>query len=138
MRHAWVCITAIVLLSLTASLLAEHDDDAAGWVQLGTTRVDFKKDRDVIEVGRDEGKFTRLRLEARDGDLVVENVKVVFNSGETFSPEVRHVFKEGARTRVIDLPGGARVIRQVEFTARSQDKGDAATIVLYGRKAKGD
>lgn len=38
-----------------------------------------------------------------------------FAKGATFHPQVRQVSKEGARTRVIDFPGGDRAIKTIEF-----------------------
>jgi len=49
---------------------------------------------------------------------------------------VRRIIPAGGETRVIDLKGGPRVIRRVEFTyeAESRGRGRRATIRLFGRR----
>ena len=60
------------------------------------------------------------------------NIRLVFGDGETFSPETRVQFREGSWSRTIDLPGGARVIRRIEFWYRSELKRGRATVRVYG------
>jgi hypothetical protein len=44
------------------------------------------------------------------------------------------VFNEGERSRVIDLPGVARIIRSITFNYRSLRNGEGrATVNVYGR-----
>ena len=84
-------------------------------------------------------KMTPHLLKSQDdvkdhGDLIMENIRVHFANGDDFEPQVKHEFKEGDRTRDIDLPGGERHITKVDFHYRSERKGDKATVVLYGKE----
>ena len=89
-----------------------------GWNHLGQRLVSFRAERDVISaVG--EGRFRRIMIVVDDADLEMFNVRVVFGNGEVFSPDTRLYFREKTRTRVIDLPGDARVIRRIEFHYKS-------------------
>lgn len=65
---------------------------------LGAREVGFLVDRDEILVGLREGLFTI---------------------------PVRHIFKEGSRSRIIDLPGRRRIIRKILFEGR-------ALVKVYG------
>ena len=105
-----------------------------GWVELGSRKVDFKGDHDTIEVGADAGRFSRISFDVEDGDLIMDRVKITFRDGTVHKPDVKHEFKEGARSRAIDLPGDARVIQTVEFFYRSERRREPATIVLYGKQ----
>ena len=60
---------------------------------------------------------------------------MIFGNGERFSPGTRFYFGRDSRSRVIDLPGDARVIRRIEFAYKSvRGGGDGrATIEVYGR-----
>lgn len=60
------------------------------------------------------------------------DIVVVFGDGSVFSPPSRMVFGPGTTTRVIDLPGGARVIRRVEFRYGNLPGGGRAQIELWG------
>ena len=104
------------------------------WVELGSRKVDFKGEHDTIEVGKSEGKFTKLRLKVEDGDLRMEKIKVTFANGEKFEPDTRAEFKEGSRSHEIDLPGNARAIKKIDFDYRSERRREPATIVVYGKE----
>ncbi|MCC6575552.1 MAG: hypothetical protein IT462_17370 [Planctomycetes bacterium] len=106
-----------------------------GWDHLGARRADFGNDKDTIKVTASEGKFTAIKLEVEDGDLELFNIKVTFGDGETFKPNTRYNFDENSRSRDIDLPGGARVIKEVEFHYKSKLRTGKATLNLYGKAA---
>ena len=107
------------------------------WVELGSRSVDFHKDRDEIEVGRQEGRFTHLRFKVEEGDLVVDKIRVTFADGKVWESDYRAEFKEGARSHDIAMPEGARMVRKVDFIARSEHRHDPAKIVLLGKEAAG-
>jgi hypothetical protein len=43
------------------------------------------------------------------------DILITFGDGTPFSPNTRHVFGADTHSHVIELPGGPRVIRTVEF-----------------------
>ncbi|MGH7672606.1 MAG: hypothetical protein ACREMC_06880 [Gemmatimonadales bacterium] len=108
---------------------------AAGWDHLGMRPVDFRVDHDAI-VAAGQGAFRSIRIDVEGGDLEMFNVKVTFGNGETYSPATRLYFRAGSRSRIIDLPGDARVIRRVDFFYRSVLFGSQgrATVHVYGRQ----
>jgi hypothetical protein len=104
------------------------------WELLGARRVSFRAEKDVIPVTAREGRFTAIKLEVEGGNLEMYDVRIVFGDGQSFSPDTRFVFREGSWSRTIDLPGGARVIRRIEFLYRSELKRGRATVRVYGRQ----
>jgi hypothetical protein len=109
----------------------DRDDDC--WVPLGRQDVDFKADRDVIQVGRDEGKFRKLRIVVRGAPIELNDIKVVFVDGGVFDPKVKHILKEDAGL-LLDLPGERRVIQRISFLYRSINRREGrATVMVYGR-----
>jgi hypothetical protein len=117
----------------------EHRRDVskedAGWVKLGEREVNWKVDHDVIDVGRQEGKFSQLRLRCTQGDLELYKMRIYFVHGDPFTPDTKVHFHEGERTHSIDLPGDARTIKKVEFSYRSESRHDPAVIELLGKEA---
>lgn len=103
-----------------------------GWVELGERWVNGAVDRDVIHVGRAEGRFTRLQVVVENSALEMFDMAIVFGNGEVYSPQTRLVFAQGTTTRVIDLPGGARNIRRVEFRYGNLPGGGRARVALFG------
>jgi len=120
---------------------AEHRDDRrdrrveamTGWDKLGERWVQGGADHDAIHVGRADGRFTTLKLKAEHSALELFDVVVVFGDGTTFSPGTRLIFGQGAWSRDIDLPGGARAIRRVEFRYGNLPGGGRAQLELWAR-----
>jgi len=109
--------------------------DSKGWIKLGEREVGGRADHDRITVGRHDGKFTKLTLYVENGDLELLDFTVTFGNGEQFHPAVRHVFKEGARTRVIDLPGDERVIQAIDLRYRNLPGPGRARVEVWAQKA---
>jgi len=105
------------------------------WEPLGSRRVSFAVDRDVIDVGAREGTFNAIRVEVDGGQLEMYNIVLTFGNGDTWSPNTRVVFRQGSWSRLIDLPGPARFIRKIEFWYRSRLRRGQATVRVFGRSA---
>jgi hypothetical protein len=130
-------IMSVALVALAAGAREARAErwDSKGWVKLGERTVNGRVDHDRIEVGRYEGKFTKLTLYVENSDLELLDLEITFGNKERFHPEVRHVFKEGSRTRVIDLPGDERTIRSIDLRYRNLPGGGRARVEIWGWKA---
>lgn len=106
-----------------------------GWKALGQREVTFRVERDTIEVGRDAGRFNKIRFVVRGNAVEIRDVKVTFGNGDVQDVQVREKLAEGTATRVIDLGGEQRFIRTVEFVYSTEgpNREGRATIRLFGR-----
>lgn len=101
------------------------------WVELGCKRVNFLIDRDVIAVGRREGRFTAIRLRARGNKIQVLDLRVIYGNGAPDAIQVRTNIPDGAETKPLPLKGDGRLITQIELIYRSEPnfKGQGALCV---------
>ena len=101
---------------------------------LGQLEVDFRADNDVIEVGRSEGRFQKLRVIVRGAPIELRDMKVIFDDDSVFDVATRtRILRENSEI-VIDLPGERRVIKRIAFQYRSVDRREGkATVLVYGR-----
>lgn len=91
------------------------------WENLGCQQVSFiGKDRDAIRVGRREGRFKAIRLEARNNDVEILDLKVIYANGSPDDIPVRSNIRAGTKTRPLDLKGGERAIQQIDLVYRSR------------------
>ncbi len=105
------------------------------WKKLGERSVDGKADKDVIQVGADDGFFTAIQIKVENSAIVMHEVKVVFVNGDVFEPKTKLVFSKDSSTQVIDLPGDKRVIKRVEFKYGNLPGGGKARVELWGKSA---
>ncbi len=115
-----------------------HSKDSIGnqarWERLGQRKVNFKVDKDEIDVGRFEGFFDALRLKVEKGPVNMHKMVVHFHNGETKEIELRDNFTAGSEIRIIDLPRNRRIIDKVVFWYDTKDFANGKAIVeLWGR-----
>jgi hypothetical protein len=90
------------------------------WTELGCKGVSlFGRDRDVIDVGRREGRFKAIRVHVRGADVEMLDLRVIYANGAPDDIPVKHVIRQGERTRPLDLRGFGRSIRRVEMVYRT-------------------
>jgi hypothetical protein len=96
--------------------------------------VDFRADNDVIEVGRSEGRFRKLRVIVRGAPIELRDMKVIFEDNSVLDVTRRSRILRENSDFVIDLPGERRVIQRIDFQYRSVDRREGkATVLVYGR-----
>jgi hypothetical protein len=85
----------------------------------------------VVPVGRAEGRFRAIKLRVRDNAVYMMDLKVVYANGEPDDIPVRAEIRAGGETRVLDLRGRDRAIREVQMVYRSRPsfRGQAAVEV---------
>jgi len=101
---------------------------------LGKRTAEFGVDKDVVSVTGAEGRFRKIKLKVKKSGLELLDLKIHFGDGTFQDVKVRQFIKAGGETRVIDLVGGARVIKRVTFFYRTpKGQGGRSVIVLRGR-----
>lgn len=110
--------------------------DSTGWTLLGSQSVEGKRDKDTFAVGRKAGKMDRITLVVKDSDLEMIDFVVVFENGQKFEPKIKHTFREGERTRSIDLPGNDRYIKQINVRYANLPGGGKARLEIYGKDTR--
>jgi hypothetical protein len=101
---------------------------------LGTRNVTDRVDHDTIRVTASRGDFRRIQFRVSRRPIELYRVVVHYGNGADDRLEVRENVRAGGSTRWIDLRGGDRVIRSIEFwyDAGSIGRGGTATIRVYG------
>lgn len=103
------------------------------WEPLGRAYVDGRRDHDTIHVNSNLS-FRALQLEVRGGSIEFRRVVVHFDNGADHDLEIRDRIPSGGRTRVIDLPGERRRIRNVEFWYSQERWRSRPYVNLFGQR----
>jgi hypothetical protein len=106
------------------------------WRYLGTTSARSTADHDVIIVAGPYDFFRKLKFKVKDSGLEMYYILVRYDDGGAPEKiETRFNIPQGGESRVIDIRGGKRKLKSVEFYYR--DKGilnGKADVMLYGIK----
>lgn len=123
-------VSAFFFLSFTSN--AQRGEK---WERLGTRAVNYALDKDDIHVGAKEGGFTKLKVVVTGGALNMHKMVVTYMNGEKEEIELRHNFAKGSASRVIDLKGGTRLIKEIRFFYDTKNPARSkAKVSVFGRK----
>ena len=103
-------VSVIALLSFTTI----ESNGFQQWNLIGEKRVSFAIDRDVIHVTGNDN-YRQLKLKIKDGPVHILDMDVHFENGDKFDVSIKQRIAQGGESRVIDLPGGSRNIKKIEF-----------------------
>ncbi len=126
-------ITALfVLVFLFASTGVRAQD---GWRFIGDKTVAFGVDHDVIVTGNTNDDFRKLKLRVTDGPLKMYDMKVYFDNGSVQDVSIRTLIRQGGESRVIDLDGGLRHLKRIEFWYETKGfRKGRARVAVWGYK----
>ncbi len=99
-----------------------------GWVLLGAQTADFFRvtsgkagfDRDTIFVGRNEGGFKKIRVNVRERAITLNELRVIYVSGQEDTIPVKTKVEAGSNYGPIDIKGGSRAIKEINAIYRSR------------------
>jgi hypothetical protein len=118
----------------------ERDRDR--WVLLGERTVNFRAERDAIEISqgedwwRDRG-FRRLHLVAERSDIHLMELRLVYVNGFSEDVRVDREIREG-QDQPIELRGERKYLRRIEFIYRSRPSFEGRAVMkVYGVPARG-
>jgi Protein of unknown function (DUF2541) len=120
---------AMAAAGLFSAAQAQKSD--GNWVKIGSYAVDVKKDRDTLDLSKSSGKFRALRINSKDGDIVLTRVQVLYGNGAVHNEDRKIVLNEGERTKPINPGSEDRFVDQINLSITS-GKGDKAQIEVYG------
>ena len=113
-------VTAMALTLMAGSAIADgwymDDSNRSGaWVKLGRVTATHSADHDRIVVDGRNDDFRKLKFKVSDSPLNLHRIVVTYDKGGAEKLEVRQNIPKGGETRDIDLQGGKRSIRSIEF-----------------------
>ncbi len=131
----FVLLFSLLLLILVSCASRKVVGLEQGWDVLGEMKVNFLRDKDVLEV-KNSTPYTAIRFKVEDQDVRINYVKVVFANGDKLEPAIDEVITAGQTSGIIDLGREGRSISAVEFKYRSMGNilGGRANVVVIARR----
>ena len=133
-------VSSIALALVAGSALAEgwYMDDSkheGTWVRLGRVTATHSADHDTIRVEGRNDDFRKLKFRVSDSPLNLHRIIVTYDNGGAERLDVRQNISKGGETRDIDLQGGKRSIRTIEFWYDTRGLlNGKADVTAYGKR----
>ena len=133
-------VSSIALAFVAGSTLAEgwYMDDGkheSSWVRLGRVTATHAADHDKIRVEGRNDDFRKLKFRVSDSPLNLHRIIVTYDNGGSERLDVRENIPKGGETRDIDLQGGTRSIRTIEFWYDTKGLlNGKADVIAYGKR----
>lgn len=126
---AFLFVAALASLSFVTINMSHQQ-----WKFIGDKKVNFLIDRDVIHV-RGIDSYRQIKLKVTGGPVHILDMDIHFENGDKFDVAIRNRIPKGGESRLIDLPGGSRRIRKIEFLYETRGflKG-RARMAVWGRR----
>jgi len=137
-----VTFAAMLLLFLSSTVTAQtvvskpRGGAPGSWRILGTTHANHTADHDMIIVAGPYDWFRKLKFKVTDAPLNMLRMIVRYDDGGLpENVDIRFNIPQGGESRVIDLKGGKRKIKSVDFWYETKGflKG-RADVTLFGMK----
>jgi hypothetical protein len=135
-------ITALVILfaqlnNVKAQIVSNpRQGNTGSWRLLGTTQAKFSADHDAIYINGPYDFFRKIKFKVTDAPLNITRMVVRYDDGG--APEnidTRFSIPQGGESRVIDLKGGKRKLKSIEFWYDTQGVlNGRADVTLFGLK----
>ena len=132
-----LCILFPGLTEINAQMVSQPRAGGVGtWRLLGHTQAKFSADHDAIFVAGPYDFFRRLKFKVTDAPINMVRMIVRYDDGGL--PEnidIRFNIPQGGESRVIDLKGGRRKLKSVEFWYDTKGiLNGRADVTLFGLK----
>jgi hypothetical protein len=131
---------ALVLAgALSAQALAQRWDKE--WVLLGERVVNFRADRDAINIGQSEDwwrtrAFRRLHLVAERSDIHLISLRLIYGNGDREDFPVDRLIRDG-QDQPIDLRGERKYVQRIEMVYRSRPSFEGRAVMkIYGEPTR--
>jgi hypothetical protein len=108
-------IPASLFLLITLLVTTGFTPNIGSWEHLGSRTVNYRLDKDVIKVTAREGGFKKLKIKVTGGSLNMHKMVIQYGNGKKDVIQLRHNFSRKSETRIIDLKGRKRIIRDITF-----------------------
>ena len=109
---------AVIILLNSSGLYAQQSK----WEKLGSRKVNFTLDKDVIQLGAKEGAFSKLMIKVTGGAINMHRMIIHYGNGGKEERPLKHSFSKGRNSRMIDIKGKMRLIKNVTFWYDSKNK----------------
>ena len=106
--------SVIIVITTFFIFLAPAKIVAQDWKFIGDKIASFGVDRDVLRVTGNDA-YRQVKIRVTGAPLHIIDMDIYFENGEKMNVPLKNHFRQGQESRAIDLPGGVRKLKKIEF-----------------------
>ena len=129
---------SVLLLLFTLSLFnctTAQNATRADWRFIADKWVNYGLDHDAIHLGDLKDDFRQIKIRVTDAPLKIYDMKIHYDNGDVQDVSLKLLFRQGEESRVIDLNGGLRHLRKIEFWYETKGvRKGKARIAVWGKR----
>ncbi len=144
MKRSVMMLAAVAATVVLAGAQADKDKDkdidvkvgdSGDWRLIGRAQAGHSADHDTIVVEGPHDDFRKIKFKVTDAPVNIDRIVVTYDNGDPDRIDVREEIQKGGESRVIDLKGGKRSLRKIEFWYDTKGllKGKA-DVTVFGKK----
>ncbi len=131
---AQISILTLVSFLFFASSFTLPEETRFDWNRLGSKKVSYSLDRDVLHIGANDGLYSKLKLAVTGGSVNMHKMVVEYGNGAKDTIMIKQNFQKRTDSRVIDLQGNKRVIKKISFWYDTKNRSQRqATMHVFGK-----
>lgn len=135
-------LPVIILISIIISSCGPARRSIAieeGWDLLGERKVNFVRDKDVVEV-HSSYKFTAIRFKVEGKEIRLNGLKVHFQNGDKLEPALDDIIAADQYSREIELSQDGKFVNRIEFRYRTSGNvlQGRANVLVFGKRYTGN
>ena len=135
MKYTINSLALLVMILCFSSFTSSTDySKVIKWEKLGSRKVDFKLDKDVIHLGTKEGRFSKLKLDVTGGAINIYKIKIEYLNGQVENINLEHKFTKRSSSQMIDIDGRRRIIKNITFWHNTKKRSKKkAKVTVFGK-----
>lgn len=112
-----------------------HNNKAGSWRNLGTVHAKHTADQDALNVPGPHDYYRKLKFKVTDAPVNIQKIVVRYDDGAPENIDIRQEIPKGGESRVIDLRGGKRKLKSIEFWYDTKGVfNGTADVTVFGMK----
>lgn len=140
MKKAMIILFAIAAYGVACAQTPKIvTSDKKGWHKIGETKVNFTKDRDVIDI-LIANRFSAIQLKVEDAPIDLIGAEAYYESGDKQDLKINASIKAPGESDVINLNGGERTLKKIVLIYKTipNNKDKVAHVEIWGLKTNKD
>jgi hypothetical protein len=95
--------------------IGKNNGNAGSWRILGTLHAKHTADHDALTIAGPHDYYRKLKFKVTDSPVNIQRMVVRYDDGAPENINTRCEIPKGGESRVIDLKGGKRKLKSIEF-----------------------